>query len=54
MPIKLGPAELILILVLVVLFFGVGRISKISGEIGRSIHDFREALARYQDQDEEE
>jgi len=54
MPIRLGPAELILILVLVVLFFGVGRISKISGELGRSIHDFREALIRYQNEDKED
>lgn len=41
---QLGAPELILILVIVVVLFGVGRISKISGEIGSSIRSFREGL----------
>ncbi len=40
----LGVPELILILVIVLLLFGVGRISKISGEIGKSINSFRNGL----------
>ncbi len=40
----LGVPELILILVIVVLLFGVGRISKISGELGKSINSFRKGL----------
>jgi sec-independent protein translocase protein TatA len=40
----LGIPELILILVIVLLLFGVGRISKISGEIGKSISSFRKGL----------
>lgn len=40
----LGVPELILILVIVVLLFGVGRISKVSGEIGKSISSFRKGL----------
>ena len=39
-----GPLELVLILVIVVLLFGVGRISKISGEIGSAIREFRKGL----------
>lgn len=39
-----GVPELILILVIVILLFGVGRISKISGEIGKSINAFRKGL----------
>jgi sec-independent protein translocase protein TatA len=40
----LGPTELIVILVIVILLFGVGRISKISGEFGKSIRNFKEGL----------
>jgi sec-independent protein translocase protein TatA len=38
-------AELIIILVIVLLLFGVGRISKIAGELGRGIREFRAGLA---------
>lgn len=41
---KVGGPELIIVLVIVVLLFGVGRISKISGELGSSIRKFREGL----------
>jgi len=40
----IGPTELIIILLIVVLLFGVGRISKISGELGKGIRAFREGL----------
>lgn len=39
-----GAPELILILVIVILLFGVGRISKIAGELGSGIRAFREGL----------
>jgi sec-independent protein translocase protein TatA len=42
---NLGPTELIIILVIVILLFGVGRISKISGELGKSIRTFRDNLS---------
>lgn len=41
---KLGPTELIIILVIVLVLFGVGRIGKIGGELGRGISDFRKGL----------
>ena len=41
---SLGGWEWIIILVIVVLVFGVGRISKISGEIGSSIRAFRNGV----------
>jgi sec-independent protein translocase protein TatA len=44
----LGPLELTLILVIVILLFGVGRIGKIAGEIGSGIKEFRKGL---QDED---
>jgi sec-independent protein translocase protein TatA len=44
MPFKLGAPELIIILVIVILIFGVGRISKISSELGSGIRAFRDGL----------
>jgi sec-independent protein translocase protein TatA len=41
---SLGPTELIIIFVIILLLFGVGRISKISGELGSGIRSFREGL----------
>ena len=37
-------AEWIIILVIVLLLFGPGRIGKIAGELGRSIKNFRDGL----------
>ena len=42
---RLGGAEWIIILVVVLLLFGPGRIGKIAGELGRSIKAFREELS---------
>jgi len=39
-----GISELLIVLVIVVLIFGVGRISKIANELGQSIHAFKEGL----------
>jgi len=44
MPIRLGPTELIIILVIIILLFGVGRIGKISRELGSGIRAFREGI----------
>lgn len=41
---ELGVPELLIILVLVILLFGVGRIGKIAGELGSGIRAFREGL----------
>ena len=44
MPLRFGPSELIIILVIVILLFGVGRIGKIAGELGGAIRSFREGI----------
>jgi len=41
----LGWPELIVLLVVVLLVFGVGRISKIAGELGSGIRAFKEGLS---------
>ncbi len=41
---QLGAMELLLILAIVLLVFGVGRVSKIGRELGQGIRGFREGL----------
>jgi len=41
---RFGPTELLIILGIVVLLFGVGRIGKIAGELGSGIRSFRNGL----------
>ena len=40
-----GLPELLIILVIVVLLFGPGRIGKIAGELGKGIRSFRDGLS---------
>ena len=42
---NLGPTELIIILVIIIILFGAGRISKIAGELGQGIREFRKGLS---------
>lgn len=44
MPFRLGTPELIIILVIVLLIFGTGRITKVAGELGKGIKEFRTGL----------
>ena len=53
MPIRIGPLELVIILVIVILLFGVGRIGKVAGELGSGIRAFRDGL-RDKSEDEKE
>ena len=41
----LGQTELIVILIIVLLLFGVGRIGKIAGELGSGIRAFKSGLS---------
>ena len=40
-----GPTELIIILAIVVVLFGVGRVGKIGGELGSALRQFREGFS---------
>ncbi|MCX5992036.1 MAG: twin-arginine translocase TatA/TatE family subunit [Chloroflexi bacterium] len=46
---ELGPLEIALIVVAIVLIFGVGKLGQIGGALGKSIHDFRKEKDRTDD-----
>ena len=50
---RLGPTELMILLVVVILLFGVGRIGKIAAELGQGLRNFREAVKEDKPADEE-
>ncbi len=41
----LGVPELLILLVIIVLLFGVGRIGKIAGEFGKGLREFRNGVS---------
>lgn len=50
----LGVPELLIILVVVLLLFGVGRISRVGSELGKGIKAFREGVKDGQQQQDNE
>ena len=40
----LGPGELIIILLIVVVLFGAGRVSRLGGELGTAIREFKRGV----------
>ena len=44
-----GIPELLIILVIILLLFGPGRIGKIAGELGKGIRNFRDGMAGKED-----
>lgn len=50
---RIGTTELVILLVIVLLIFGPGRIGKIAGEIGKGIKSFRDGLGRDKQEDGE-
>lgn len=49
-----GLPELLIILVIIVLLFGPGRIGKVAGELGKGIRSFREGLSGKEDETKDE
>lgn len=45
MPFRLGPPELLIILAIVIVLFGVGRLGKIGTELGNGLREFRKGLS---------
>jgi len=52
MPFRLGPTELILILLIALLLFGPGRLSHLARELGQSIREFRRGLTAEEEKPE--
>lgn len=44
MPIRLGPPELIIILVILLLLFGASRLPEIGASLGKGIREFRKTI----------
>jgi sec-independent protein translocase protein TatA len=40
---RLGPVEIGLIVVIVLIVFGVGKLPQVGGALGRGLHEFRKA-----------
>jgi sec-independent protein translocase protein TatA len=51
---KIGWPELILVLVIVLIVFGVGRLGKLGGELGEGISAFRQGLKGDQEEEGDE
>ena len=53
MPFRLGPWEIGLILAIILIVFGVGKLPQIGGAIGRGMRNFRKAQGGEEDDEEE-
>lgn len=51
---RLGLPEILILLVIVLLLFGPGRIGKIAGELGQGIRNFRDGLTNNEDAEKKE
>ena len=51
---RLGLPEILILLVIVLLLFGPGRIGKIAGELGHGIRNFRDGLTSRNDEKKDE
>ncbi len=41
---SIGPLEIGIILVIILIIFGVGKLPQVGGAIGKGIHEFRQAV----------
>lgn len=53
MPFRFSGWELIVVLIIVLLLFGPGRIAKLAGELGRGIRSFRDGLSGQKEEPDE-
>jgi len=50
---QLGLPELLIILLIIIIIFGVGRLPEIGGALGRGIREFRRATAGLDEEEKE-
>ena len=53
MPFRIGPWEIALVLVIILIVFGVGKLPQVGGAIGKGLRAFRKGQ-RGEDEEEEE
>ncbi|MGQ9493258.1 MAG: twin-arginine translocase TatA/TatE family subunit [Anaerolineae bacterium] len=49
---NVGPVELLILLLIVILIFGVGRVSEIGAALGKSIREFRREIRQSEEKTE--
>jgi sec-independent protein translocase protein TatA len=54
MPFRIGPWEIALVLVIILIVFGVGKLPQVGGAIGKGIRSFRKGQRGEDDEEEEE
>ena len=54
MPFRMGPWEIALIVVIILIVFGVGKLPQVGGAIGKGIRSFRKGQQGELDNDEDE
>ena len=54
MPFRAGPTELIIVLVIVMIVFGVGKLPQIGGAMGKAIREFKSSSTEKSDNKKEE
>lgn len=52
MPFRIGPTELIIVLAIVMIIFGAGRLPQVGASMGKALREFRQAVAPKDDDDE--
>lgn len=53
MPFKMGPWEIGLILVVILIVFGVGKLPQVGGAIGKGLRSFKRGQAGEEEEEEE-
>jgi sec-independent protein translocase protein TatA len=54
MPFRLGPTELIIILVIILVLFGTSRITNIGRDLGAAIREFRRGMTNPEEEKKKE
>jgi len=50
---SIGPLELVIVLVIIVVVFGIGKLPEVGGGLGKGIREFRRSLTGKDDDDDD-
>jgi sec-independent protein translocase protein TatA len=50
MPFRMGPVELILVLLIVLMVFGVGKLTNVGSAMGKAVREFRQSQSDSDDE----